>query len=85
MFEPVTGTVKQTDQEANGVVKNSTKAIELNGEETSKAVNENECLTKYATNFDLRLIESLSEVNTSKSTSNFRLRVNSISKRFRIN
>ena len=53
LFEPDTETVKKTAQETIGAVKVSTKAIELKGEETNKAINEVEELIKSTTNFDL--------------------------------
>ena len=53
VFEPDTDTVKKTAQETIRDVKVSTKAIELKGEETNKAINEVEDLIKSTTNFAL--------------------------------
>ena len=61
VFEPITGTVNQTAQKTIGVVKDTIKAIELKGEERNKATNEIEQQIRYAINFDLRLMKSLSE------------------------
>ena len=59
----------------------TTRAIELKEEEINEAINEIEDLMKYAINFDLRLLEPLSKTAIfERKTSQFRLRVNLISK-----
>ena len=82
VFEPVPDTVRQTAQETIGAVKDTIKGIEMKGEETDKAINEIEDLIKSAIKFDLRLVETLSEVATPEKTSQYRLQVNPPSKRF---
>ena len=79
VFKPVTDSFKQTAQKTIGAVNDMTKEIEQQREETLKAFNEFEDLTKIAINFDLRVLKPLGEVANSKNTSQFRLRVNPIS------
>ena len=55
-------TVKQTAQETIGAVEDTTKAIELKGEERNIASNEKEDLIDFRTNHDLQLLEPLSGV-----------------------
>ena len=74
IFEPVTNPVKQPAPETIGAVKDTTKAI-----------TEIEDILKNAINFDLGLLEPSSEVANSRNTSQFRLRVNPITKRLCLN
>ena len=67
------------------MVKGTNRAIELKGEETNKAINEIEDLMKHATNFELRLLEPSGEIANPKNTSQFRLRINPVSKRLYLN
>ena len=62
IFEPITDTVKLTAEETIGAVKGTTKATELREEETNKAINEIKNLIKFTADFELRLLEPLSEV-----------------------
>ena len=84
VFEPTTDTVKQTAQETIGVVEgpttsnwNKRRRIE------KKTINEVEDLKKYVVNFDLRMVEPLSDVIYFENTSRFPSRVSPISKNFK--
>ena len=81
VFEPITGTAKQTAPETTGAVNDTTRAIEIKTKETTKAINQKEDLIKYAINFDLRSLEPKSEVVISQNTSHFQLRVNPFSEK----
>ena len=72
VFEPITDTVIQASQQAIGAVKDTTKAIELKGEKSNKAIYEREDFINRQ--FWFRLLEPLSEVINSDDTSQFQLR-----------
>ena len=79
-IEPVTDSVKKSVQETTGAVKVTTKAIEIKGEERNRAINGIEDLISYAINVVLRILEPIGEVAISETQSEYRLRVNPISK-----
>ena len=85
VFESKTNNVNQTARETIGVFKEATRAIEIKGEETSKAINEIEDLIKSGVDFDLRLSEPLSESVNSEKSNQFSLRVNPISEKLYTN
>ena len=53
----------------SGAVKDATKAIKLNGEETIEAINKIEDIINYAFNFDSRLLEPIGEITKPKKVS----------------
>ena len=70
-FELVTETVKQSAQKTVGVVKGTTNAAELNGEETYRANDKKEDILKNGTTFTCDFWNVLVKSLTLKIPNNF--------------